>query len=212
MFSGIVEDLGKVVSIVHEGSNIHFTIESKISSEAYIDQSIAHNGVCLTVVSAAGQKHTVTAVHETLSKTNLGLLKVGDPVNLERSLTPGSRMDGHFVQGHVDTIIDCFAVSEKGGSHLFEFVLPPTSSTLIVDRGSVCLNGVSLTVADKTRNGFKIAVIPYTFEHTNFKNLKAGDKVNVEFDVLGKYIVNYLENLVSDPSLLTNILQSVNKK
>lgn len=209
MFSGIIESLGKVVSITKEGSNIHFTISSPISGESYIDQSIAHNGVCLTVVAKTMETHTVTAIQETLSKTNLGRLQAGDLVNLERSVSAGSRMDGHFVQGHVDTVIKCLNVIPESGSHVFEFELPEHSNNLVVDRGSVCLNGTSLTIAGRTEKGFRVAIIPYTFEHTNFKSIRAGDEVNIEFDILGKYIISYLENLFPKGASIEHLLQNL---
>ena len=209
MFSGIIESLGEVVSIVPDGSNIHITIRSSISGESYIDQSIAHNGVCLTVVAKSHDTHTVTAIHETLSKTNLGVLKTGDQVNLERSVSSGGRMDGHFVQGHVDTVIRCLNVTEEAGSHVFEFELPANAKNLVVDRGSVCLNGTSLTVAGRTEKGFRVAIIPYTIKHTNFNRINEGDQVNVEFDILGKYILSYLENLLPNHSTLQKLIQNL---
>ena len=192
MFSGIVETTGIIEKITVEGQNKHFLIKSPISPEIYIDQSIAHNGVCLTVVQQSTESYTVTAIFETLKISNLSSWQVGDIVNLERSLMANSRVDGHFVQGHVDTYIECTGMEEVAGSWYFTFFLPKEYNKLIVHKGSICINGVSLTVAKITQNAFAVAIIPYTYENTNFKNLKLGDKVNIEFDILGKYIVNYL--------------------
>lgn len=195
MFSGIVESTGKIINIVQNGTNKHFTIQSEISKEAYIDQSIAHNGVCLTVVNINDDTHTVTAIEETLLKSNLGSLQINDLINLERSVMATSRMDGHFVQGHVDTTTTCIAVEEAHGSWYFTFDLAKEFNKLVVSKGSVCINGVSLTIAAFHEDHFKVAIIPYTYEHTNFRRLKKGDSVNIEFDILGKYIVNYLDKL-----------------
>ncbi len=194
MFSGIVEDQGKVRDIVKDGSNIHFTIYSKLSSESYIDQSISHNGVCLTVVEKTQDTHTVTAINETLEKTNLGQLKIGDPINLERSILATTRMDGHFVQGHVDTTVQCLQINNQDGSWQFLFSMSQEFKNLIVPQGSICINGVSLTIAQINPESFGVAIIPYTYEYTNFSMIKVGDVVNIEFDILGKYIVRYLEN------------------
>lgn len=195
MFSGIVESTGIIQDIKKEGSNIHFSIKSTISKDAYIDQSIAHNGVCLTVVSVQNDIHTVTAIKETLEKTNLGKLKVNDNINLERSLLANSRVDGHFVQGHVDTVATCHSIKEVDGSWYFEFTTHPENANLMVNKGSICINGVSLTLVNAAQGRFSVAIIPYTYENTNFKSLRQGDIVNVEFDILGKYIVNYLSKL-----------------
>lgn len=195
MFSGIIESMGIISDIRKDGSNVHFTIKSDLSGESYIDQSIAHNGVCLTVVQKNADSHIVTAIEETLKKSNLSKLKVNDIVNLERSVLANSRMDGHFVQGHVDLTTTCNEVTEAGGSWYFSFKLPERQNKLVVPQGSICINGVSLTVARLSDNDFTVAIIPYTFEHTNFKTIKKGDFVNVEFDILGKYIVNYLEKI-----------------
>lgn len=195
MFSGIIEDVGKVVKIVHHGTNADYYIESGISQEAYIDQSISHNGVCLTVVEKFENTHIVTAIQETLKKTNLGLLSVGSPVNLERSVLATTRMDGHFVQGHTDTTTECMRIESADGSWYFTFTLAKEFSPLLVPQGSVCINGVSLTVAQLDVDSFTVAIIPYTYQHTNFSSLSLGDKVNIEFDILGKYIVRYLEKM-----------------
>ena len=197
MFTGIVEKKGEIVEVIKDNENIEFTIKSELAKDAYIDQSIAHNGVCLTVVSHDVQTYKVVAVKETLIKTNLGDLKPGDFVNLERSMVPNQRLDGHFVQGHVDTTIKCTGIETEGGSWRYTFELPKESSHLIVPKGSISLNGTSLTVIldDVTKDNFSIAIIPYTYEHTTFKNMKVGDRVNVEFDIFGKYVARYFETI-----------------
>ena len=193
MFTGIIESLGKVVSLEEEKNNLHFTIQCIFTNELCIDQSVAHNGVCLTVVNINENVYRVTAIAETLHKTNLGLLKTGDLVNLERSLLMNGRVDGHMVQGHVDTTAVCTNVDDQKGSWLFSFKYDSgTSDGTTVTKGSVCVNGVSLTVVDSGIDFFSVAVIPFTFEHTNFKSLKKGSIVNVEFDILGKYVSKYL--------------------
>ena len=192
MFTGIIEALGKVEKIEKEGSNVHFTFSSPISDQLKIDQSVSHNGVCLTVVALGDQRHTVTAIQETLDKSNLGQLKPGDEVNLERAMIAGSRLDGHMVQGHVDTTGQCTLVKEVDGSWYYHFTYTPTPEHLLVDKGSICINGVSLTVVKAEGDDFSVAIIPYTYEHTTFKHLRAGDRVNLEFDVIGKYIAKYL--------------------
>ncbi len=193
MFSGIVEALGRIESIIPSKSNIDFYISSPFTKELYTDQSIAHNGVCLTVVSIDQDKYKVTAIQETLQKSNLGSSKEGDWVNLERSITPNTRMDGHFVQGHVDAYTHCISKSDENGSWYFTFKLPWEGRKLIVNKGSITVNGVSLTVVDPTEDTFKVAIIPYTYEHTTFQFLNPGDFVNIEFDILGKYIARHLE-------------------
>lgn len=195
MFSGIIETTGIVSEVIHEGSNTHFVIASSISHEAYIDQSIAHDGVCLTVVKIDQNTHMVTAIKETLSKTNLGLWKPNRIVNLERSLLSGSRIDGHFVQGHVDTTAICTGVESMDGSWVYRFRMDPKWQNYIVEKGSISINGVSLTVVDTDDTGFTVAIIPYTYNHTNFRLLQADDTVNLEFDILGKYLINYLEKI-----------------
>jgi riboflavin synthase len=192
MFTGIVETTGVVKNRVEEGSNLRFTIQSSIAGELKIDQSISHNGVCLTVVAQNEKEHVVEAVKETLQRSNLGALEVGREVNLERCVTLGSMMDGHLVQGHVDDVVSCSAIREESGSYVFSFsgIKRPE---LLVDKGSVCINGVSLTVIEPTMDGFSVAVIPYTFNHTTFKGLKVGDKANIEYDIIGKYLHRFLE-------------------
>jgi riboflavin synthase len=188
MFTGIIEALGAVTRIDKEGTNRNFCIESDISSELKVDQSISHSGVCLTVTKIAEDCHWVTAIDETIEKSNLGSLKVGDLVNLERCMIANGRFDGHIVQGHVDQTGICKAIKEVGGSWLFDFEYEPYVGNVTVEKGSICINGVSLTCFNSKPNGFTIAVIPYTFEHTNFNQLKPGNTVNLEFDIIGKYV------------------------
>jgi riboflavin synthase len=195
MFSGIVEAIGKVEKIAELGSNIELTISSPISKEAYIDQSITHNGVCLTVTSFDDNAHTVVAIQETLIKSQLGKLKKGDLVNLERSITADTRMDGHFVQGHVDTIGKVSHIKDENGSWLYTLNYPEEFYDLIVPKGSVTINGISLTVIDPTNNQFQVAIIPYTYEHTNMHKLQIGDPVNLEFDIFGKYVKRYMDRI-----------------
>ena len=187
MFTGIVETMATVHSIAAEGSNLHFTIDSPIAGELKVDQSVAHNGVCLTVTQINGSQYNVTAVAETLAKTSLGDWKTGDRLNIERSLRVGDRLDGHFVQGHVDTTAICIENQTLEGSWLYRFRFPDSFAALVIEKGSICVNGVALTIFNIGRNEFTVTIIPYTFEHTNFQNLEVGDKVNIEFDVLGKY-------------------------
>jgi riboflavin synthase len=187
MFTGIIEAIGEVVAFKKEGSNIHFSVKSAISNELKIDQSVAHNGVCLTVVDVSGDLYTVTAVKETLEKSNLGFLNIGSKVNLERSVKIGDRLDGHMVQGHVDQTGICQQTQDESGSYILTFEYEP-SNNMTVEKGSVCVNGVSLTVINSKDNSFSVAIIPYTFEHTNLHMIKAGSVVNIEFDILGKYI------------------------
>ncbi len=192
MFTGIIESPGTVKAVERDRSNVHFTIESPLSHELKIDQSVSHNGVCLTVVGVDESRHRVTAVEETLRRTNLGSWETGTLVNLERCLPMNGRLDGHIVQGHVDDTATCVEVLETGGSWRFTFRYRPTPEHLLVDKGSVCVNGVSLTVVNPHDDLFSVAIIPYTWEHTNFKTLREGDAVNIEFDILGKYISRYL--------------------
>jgi riboflavin synthase len=193
VFTGIIEATAKVKRIAFEQGNLQLWVESGLSKELKIDQSLAHNGVCLTVVELGDDWHRVTAVAETLAKTNLGKLVEGNLVNLERCLSVNGRFDGHIVQGHVDTTATCVEVKEADGSWLYYFRLHDTSEQLlIVDKGSICINGVSLTVVACTEEGFYVTIIPYTYEHTTFGELKAGDEVNLEFDILGKYIQKQL--------------------
>ncbi len=191
MFTGIIETLGLVEGIEKEGSNLHFKLSSSISSELKIDQSLAHNGVCLTVTDIEGDCYKVTAIAETLQRTNLGALKVGDKVNLERAMRYNGRLDGHLVQGHVDGLGICENIEEMGGSWYFYFNYPASPEHLLVDKGSICINGVSLTVVNPDISRFSVAIIPYTYEHSTFGQLKIGDAVNLEFDILGKYIARY---------------------
>jgi len=193
MFTGIIEALGKIENIETEGTNVHFTLSSPITSELKIDQSLSHNGVCLTVVKINANQYTVTAIEETLVRSNIGKLQVGDDVNLERAMLQKGRLDGHVVQGHVDDTATCLEVKEVEGSWVFTFQFDQKNAHLLVDKGSVCINGVSLTVVDPKLETFSVAIIPYTFEHTNFKNIKAGSIVNLEFDILGKYMARYAE-------------------
>ena len=191
MFTGIIETMGIVEEIRVNGSNKEFTISSAISDELKVDQSLAHNGVCLTVTSVENGKHQVTAIDETLLRSNLGDLKIGESINLERAMSGLSRFDGHLVQGHVDTVGVVKSVLDKDGSWIFTFNFPEENKHLLVDKGSVCINGVSLTVINPTSNTFQVAIIPYTYENTSFKSLQEGDPVNLEFDILGKYIARY---------------------
>ena len=196
MFSGIVETTARVAAIREEGGNRHFTLECPFTDELKIDQSIAHNGVCLTVVSIEGDRYTTTAIRETLLKSNLGGLRVGDPVNLERSMRPDALLDGHIVQGHVDQTARCTAIDEADGSWYFAFEYDPSQGNVTVEKGSVAVNGVSLTVVDSREGAFRVAIIPYTYEHTNFQALKVGSTVNLEFDIVGKYIARLMERYV----------------
>lgn len=193
MFTGIIEDLGVVTNLEHEDDNLHLTIKSKITSELKIDQSVAHNGVCLTVVAINDTFYTVTAIRETLEKTNLGQVQIEDQVNLERAMKLGDRLDGHIVQGHVDQTAICKSIEFQNGSWLFTFEYDPSLSNMTIEKGSITVNGVSLTVVNSKKNQFSVAIIPYTYEHTTFKNLKERNVVNLEFDVLGKYIKRLYE-------------------
>jgi riboflavin synthase len=193
MFSGIIEEFATVVDIRHDRDNIDFTLTCSFVSELGIDQSVAHNGVCLTVVKIEGNNYVVTAMKETLERSNLGLLKVGDKVNVERSMIMNGRLDGHIVQGHVDQTATCVKMEDANGSTYFTFEYPENremarNGYFTVDKGSVCVNGVSLTVCNPTSNSFQVAIIPYTMEHTNFQDIRVGTVVNLEFDILGKYI------------------------
>ncbi len=188
MFTGIIEDLGVVKVLVKEKENINITIESNIATELKIDQSIAHNGVCLTVVNLKDTQYTVTAIKETLDKSNIGALKVNDSVNLERAMKLGDRLDGHIVQGHVDQIATCIDVKELDGSWEYTFKYDASLGNITIEKGSITINGVSLTVIDSKRDAFSVAIIPYTYKHTNFNSLNIGSSVNLEFDVIGKYI------------------------
>ena len=188
MFTGIIETMGEICSLTKEGSNINIEIKSSITSELKIDQSIAHNGVCLTVVSINEENYVVTAIKETLDKSNIGELKVGNIVNLERSMKLGERLDGHIVQGHVDQTAICTSILEADGSWYFTFKYDTKYQNITIEKGSITINGVSLTVVNSKVNEFSVAIIPYTIENTNFNTLKKGAKVNLEFDVVGKYL------------------------
>lgn len=194
MFTGIIETLGKLTDVKTEKGNIHFTIKSDISPELKIDQSVSHNGVCLTVVSVIGEHYVVTAIEETLLKSNLGSLKVGDFINLERCMQLNGRLDGHIVQGHVDQTAKCINVTQLDGSWEYSFSYDPSSGNVTVEKGSICVNGISLTVVNSMNNSFSVAIIPYTYEHTNMQFLKKGDKVNLEFDIIGKYVARLLRS------------------
>lgn len=188
MFSGIIEGLGEVVSLRKDQSNLHITVKSDFTHELKIDQSIAHNGVCLTVVNIEKGTYTVTAIDETLSKTNLGLLNAGDKINLERCMKLGERLDGHIVQGHVDQTAICTSVLENNGSWIFTFEYDKAKNNITVEKGSITVNGVSLTVVNSMRDSFSVCIIPYTYNHTNFHTIHNGTVVNLEFDIVGKYI------------------------
>ena len=189
MFTGIIESTGLIKDVIFTGSNADIWVESNITHELRIDQSVAHNGVCLTVVAIEGNQYKVTAVAETLTKTNVGKWQEGDRVNLERSLRVGDRLDGHFVQGHVDATAICTAKETLEGSWLFRFQFPDEFAALVIEKGSACINGVSLTVFNVMQNELTVTIIPYTYEHTNFSSIEKGTVVNIEFDVLGKYLL-----------------------
>tara|TARA_B100001765_G_scaffold215438_1_gene187510 strand:- start:2964 stop:3554 length:591 start_codon:yes stop_codon:yes gene_type:complete len=193
MFTGIVETVGTVRKLVSEQENLHITIESDLSNELKIDQSVAHNGVCLTVVAVSETQYTVTAIQETLEKSNLGSLQEGDSVNLERAMKLGARLDGHMVQGHVDQIATCIGINNADGSTIFTFQYDPSQGNITVEKGSITVNGVSLTVINSQADQFSVAIIPYTLEHTNFKMLQKEATVNLEFDVIGKYVSRIMQ-------------------
>ena len=194
MFTGIIEGLGTIHAVRREGSNVHFTVESGFARELKVDQSVAHDGVCLTVVAvdAAAGMHVVTAVAETLQKTNLAHWQPGCRVNLERCLAANGRFDGHIVQGHVDLTATCEAVEDQNGSWLYRFRHEPGPGRVTVEKGSICINGTSLTCFNSTDDGFSVAIIPYTYEHTTFQDLRPGHQVNLEFDIVGKYVAKLL--------------------
>jgi riboflavin synthase len=192
MFTGIIEQLGIVKSIRKEDNNIHFTIEAPFTSELKIDQSVAHNGCCLTVVEIDQQQYVVTAIQETLDKTNLKDWTIGTKVNLERCMQMNGRLDGHIVQGHVDSIATCVNIEDQSGSWKYTFEY--TTDQVTVEKGSITINGTSLTVVDSLPKSFSVCIIPYTYEHTNFHQLKVGDSVNLEFDIIGKYVAKLLAN------------------
>ena len=188
MFTGIIETLGTIKKVVKEQENIHITVASNITNELKMDQRGAHNGVCLTVVAISGDEYTVTAIKETLDKTNIGDLTEGDEVNLERAMKLGARLDGHIVQGHVDRIGICKNIKDENGSTVFTFSYDFNGDNITIEKGSITVNGVSLTVVNTKKDEFSVAIIPYTLEHTTFKNFKVGSKINLEFDVIGKYV------------------------
>lgn len=193
MFTGIIESVGFVKNLQQEKENLHITIESKFTSELKIDQSIAHDGVCLTIVNIDGNKYTVTAIKETLDKSNLKYIAMGDEINLERAMILGARLDGHIVQGHVDQTAVCTNITEENGSWVFSFEYDNTYNNITIEKGSITVNGISLTVVNSQKNNFSVAIIPYTYEFTNFHTFKTGTVVNLEFDVIGKYVARLLE-------------------
>jgi len=193
MFTGIIEALGTVVSLEREGTNVHLTLSCPFTSELHIDQSLAHNGVCLTVVAIEGDEYTVTAIEETLQRSNIGDLQAGDVVNLERCTQIGSRLDGHIVQGHVDATGTVVSVEEQDGSWVYTVAYPEAHRELLVEKGSVTINGVSLTVVDAGMDAFSVAIIPYTYQETTFHRLEPGQRINLEFDIVGKYVMRLAE-------------------
>lgn len=193
MFTGIIETLGNITELRKDQGNLHITVTSAISHELKIDQSVAHNGVCLTVVALADGSHTVTAIEETLNKSNLGELKTGDLVNLERCMQMNARLDGHIVQGHVDQTAVCTGFNELDGSWEYTFEYDAASGNVTVEKGSICVNGISLTVVNSKANSFSVAIIPYTHEHTNLQQVRVGSTVNLEFDIIGKYVARLMQ-------------------
>ena len=193
MFTGIIETLGEVIDLQKDQSNLHITVKSAISHELKIDQSVAHNGVCLTVVAIADGIHTVTAIEETLNKTSLGHLKVNEPVNLERCMQMNARLDGHIVQGHVDQTAICTQFKELDGSWEYTFEYDDALGNVTVEKGSICVNGISLTVVNSQANSFSVAIIPYTYQHTNLHKVREGSVVNLEFDIIGKYVARLIQ-------------------
>ncbi|MCM4150402.1 riboflavin synthase [Arenibacter sp. N53] len=193
MFTGIIETLGEVKKLEKEGGNLHITLRSKVTPELKIDQSVAHNGVCLTVVKIEADQYTVTAIEETLNKTNLNDLVEGDLVNLERAMVLGARLDGHIVQGHVDQTGQCIKIEEKDGSWFFTFSYDSKQNNVTIEKGSITIDGTSLTVVGSRKDSFSVAIIPYTYEHTRFGSYKIGTRINLEFDVIGKYVSRLLE-------------------
>ena len=191
MFTGIIESLGKITGVKVDRGNIDFSIESDISKELKVDQSVSHNGVCLTVTEINNNTHIVTAVKETLDKSSLKSFSVNDLINLERAMKLGERLDGHLVQGHVDGVAKCIGISVNEGSWIYKFEFDVSNEMLLIEKGSICINGVSLTVFDIKENTFKVTIIPYTYENTSFKTLKKGDIVNIEFDMIGKYLARF---------------------
>ena len=193
MFTGIVETLGTVTGLEKDGDNLHITIRSELAQELKIDQSVSHNGVCLTVVALGDEEYSVTAIDETLEKTTLGTLSTGDAVNLERAMVMGARLDGHLVQGHVDQTAACTAAEANDGSWLYTFTYDPSKNNITIEKGSITVDGVSLTVVNSKEGEFSVAIIPYTYEHTVFHTYQVGSKVNLEFDVIGKYVARLLD-------------------
>ena len=193
MFTGIIEELASVIKIEPQGENLDFTIKSRIAHELKIDQSVAHNGVCLTVTSVSDDTYTVTAIKETLDKTAMRSLVVGDVVNLERAMKMGTRLDGHIVQGHVDQVGECVSITDENGSWRFTFAYDPSLNNVTIEKGSITIDGTSLTVVDSKEGQFSVAIIPYTYDHTRFKQYKVGSKVNLEFDVIGKYVSRLMQ-------------------
>ena|SRR5690606_398035 len=193
MFTGIIEDMGIVTNLREEQDNLHITVKSALTNELKIDQSVAHNGVCLTVVNIENDQYTVTAIKETLDKTNLKSLKINDKVNLERAMKLGDRLDGHIVQGHVDQTAVCTNIEQQNGSWVFMFKYDPKLNNITIEKGSITVNGTSLTVVNSQKDSFSVAIIPYTYNHTNFNMLEVGTEVNLEFDVLGKYVSRLLD-------------------
>jgi riboflavin synthase len=196
MFTGIVETTAEVIEIIPQNSNLTFRLCSELANELKIDQSVSHNGVCLTVIGIENNTYAVTAVDETLQKTNLANWQVGTKVNIERCMPANGRFDGHIVQGHIDQTAVCTNVQDMGGSWLYDFEYDETQGNITVEKGSICINGVSLTVFNSKSNGFRVTIIPYTYEHTNFNQLKRGNIVNLEFDILGKYMQKILQNQI----------------
>ena len=194
MFTGIIETLGTIQEIEQEQNNLHITVDSTITTELQIDQSVSHNGICLTVVAINNNSYTVTAIDETIQKTNIGSWVKGNQVNLERAMKLGARLDGHLVQGHVDQIGTCIEAKETNGSWFYTFDYDASLNNLTIEKGSITVNGVSLTVVNSQKNQFSVAIIPYTYEHTNFKSFTKGTKVNLEFDVIGKYVSRLYSN------------------
>jgi len=194
MFTGIIESISEIVKLELEQSNLHITLKNDLACEFKIDQSVSHNGVCLTVVHIEDNKYTVTAIQETLEKTNLSNWCVGDLINIERAMVLNARLDGHIVQGHVDQVATCTSIEEESGSWKFSFNYEGHLNNVTIEKGSICINGVSLTVVNSEKTSFSVAIIPYTYENTGFKNLKTGDLVNLEFDVIGKYVKRLMGN------------------
>jgi riboflavin synthase len=191
MFTGIIETVGLISNLEKFKGNLNITLKSKLAKELKVDQSVSHNGVCLTVIDVSNDHYTITAIEETIKKSNIGFWKVGDVINLERAMKIGDRLDGHMIQGHIDQIGTCTKIIEEDGSWVFTFDYTP-SGNITVEKGSIAINGISLTVVNSKKNSFSVAIIPYTYKYTNFNNLQVGDNINLEFDVIGKYISKIL--------------------